>query len=182
MKIEKVEFVWHQWTAGQSHGNIWHALDSDLETIYTSRVTTKLEGYGVHQVAVQYGYAEALGKTFGDDTHRLDVIPCTPVKVHLEMRIVETYGDTGTDYLHVWAYYTDGSYALWTFYNLPRANGGTITYDATIYSDTTKRVDRFEFLWHQWTPGQSNGNSWSIEPKTTIYWDREPSPYVGYPR
>jgi len=168
-KIERIELVWHQWTWGQSSGNMWHMRVSDYDTT----VTADIEGYGFHQTFSTY--YEARGSTFGDDSKRLSVRPCTSVKLHLEVWIEETYGDTSTGYLYIWVYYTDGTSGQFNFYNLPEANGGTVTYDATLNPDTHKIVDHFEFLWHQWTWGQSSGHSWSIRAQTTIYWDTEPT-------
>jgi len=169
-KIEQVEFVWHQWTSG----NTWHLYDSTGETWYASRVTVEIEGYGVHQTSATY--YEALGKTFGDDSsHVLNEDPVTAVKLHLELSIAEPYGDIVTDYLYIWVRYTDGTNTRWTKTSLPMANGGTISYDTTIYPSTVKQIDYVEFLWHQWTRGQSSGHTWYIRAATTFYWDVQPS-------
>jgi hypothetical protein len=167
-KIEQVEFVWHQWTSG----NTWHLWDEIGESWYASRVTVEIDGYGVHQTLAAYN--EARGATFGDDSHNLNEDPVAAVHLHLVLSIQETYGDTKTDYLYIWVRYTDGTYTQWTRTSLPSPLDGTVTYDTTIYPTTTKKVDYIEFFWHQWTWGQSSGHNWSISYSTTIYWEVTP--------
>jgi hypothetical protein len=170
-KVQSVEIVWHQWTQG-----IWSLWDGEGWTT----ATIVSDGFGVTQT--QATYYDAIGKSFGYDSdleHELAVMPVTLVSIHLEMYIQETYGDGGTDYLYVYAYYEDGTNSMWTFTNLPTANGGTIIYNCQVLVDTSHSVvDHFEFLWHQWTSGQSSGHTWSIQGKTTFYWDTgAPSTY-----
>lgn len=163
-KLQSVEVVWHQWATGS-----W----SRWEGGGWSTATIASDGFGVTQT--QATYYDAVGKSFGcdaDPEHKLAVMPETLVNVHLEMSISETYGDGTTDYLYVFAYYEDGYHSTYTFTNLPTANGGTITYDCQIHVDNGDGVvDHFEFLWHQWTGGQTAGHTWSIQAKTIFYWD-----------
>ena len=163
-KVQSIEIVWHQWTQGN-----WLLWDGEGWTT----ATIVSDGFGVTQT--QATYYQAIGKSFGYDSdpeHELAVMPVTKVSVHLEMYIQETYGDGAVDYLYVYAYYEDGTYSRWTFTNLPTANGGTIIYNCQVLVDTSHRVvDHFEFLWNQWTWGQSSGHTWSIQGKTTFYWD-----------
>lgn len=171
-KVQSIEIVWHQWTRGT-----WYLWDGEGWTT----ATMASDGFGVTQT--QATYYDAIGKSFGydsDSEHELAVMPVTRVNVHLEMYIEETYGDGATDYLYVDIYYEDGTHTRWTFSSLPTANGGTIIYNCQVLVDTSRNrvVDHFEFLWHQWTGGQSSGHTWSIQGKTTFYWDTgAPSTY-----
>jgi len=166
-KLQSIEIVWHQWTTGH-----WFLHDAEGETT----ATVVSDGFGVTQTSSTY--AEAIGKTFGydsDSQHSLEVLPVTRVNVHLEVSIPETYGDIWTDWLHIDAYYTDATYSRWTFTSLPGADGGTVIFDCDIVLDAhAHAIDYFRIEWHQWTYGQSPGNSWIMEGKTTIYWDTEP--------
>jgi hypothetical protein len=164
-KVKAVEIVWHQWTTGT-----WLLWDGEGY----STASSVSDGLGVTQTSSTY--AEGVGSTFGNDgdpEHLLGVYPVTKVKLHLEMTIPETYGDTNTDWLYIDYYYTNGAYSRVTFNNLPRANGGTVVYNCEflVYTSTIYAIDYLRIEWHQWTWGQSSGNSWVMEGKTTIYWD-----------
>lgn len=173
-KIDRFEVLWHQWTGGQSTGRSWTLKDTALDSTstVTSRVTANMKGFGFQQISSSS--ADVRGRTFGyDSSHSLGALPVVRMKLHLELTNPATTGDTSSDYLYLWVYNTDGSSYVLVYYDLPRANGGTAIYDRAFSLNTPiKKIDYFEFLWHQTTSG-----SWSINSKSTIYWDYTPSSY-----